>query len=63
LPYVEDQLVWKNPQSKKDGYDIIEGNRSLLVSLDSSDRRQKKQRLKMLFRTVILFSLHSNTVE
>ena len=42
LPYVEDQLVWKNPQSKKDGYDIIEGNRSLLVSLDSSDRRQKK---------------------
>jgi hypothetical protein len=46
LPYVEDQLVWKNPQSKKDGYDIIEGNRSLLVSLDSSDRRQKNKGLK-----------------
>ena len=42
LPYVEDQLEWRNPHKKKDGYDIIEGNRSLLVSFDSSDRRQKK---------------------
>jgi hypothetical protein len=42
LPYVEDQLEWRNPNKKKDGYDIIEGNRSLLVSFDSSDRRQKK---------------------
>ena len=42
LPYVEDQLVWKDPHKKRDGYDIIAGNRSLLVSLDSSDRRQKK---------------------
>jgi len=63
LPYVEDQLVWKDPHKKRDGYDIIAGNRSLLVSLDSSDRRQKKQRAKMLLRIFILFSSHSITVQ
>ena len=57
LPYVEDQLEWRNPHKKKDGYDIIEGNRSLLVSFDSSDRRQKKHRSRRqtVYRFNVLF--------
>ena len=42
LPYVTDQLVWNDPNKKSKGYEIVEGEHQLLLSVDSTDKRQKK---------------------
>ena len=42
LPYVNDQLVWNDPIKKSKGYGIVEGEHQLLLSVDSTDKRQKK---------------------
>jgi len=42
LPYVNDQLVWNDPNKKSKGYEIVEGEHQLLLSVDSTDKRQKK---------------------
>lgn len=42
LPYVNDQLVWNDPNKKSKGYRIVEGEHRLLCSVESTDKRQKK---------------------
>lgn len=42
LPFVNDQLVYEDPNKKSKGYKITDGVKNLLVEIDSSDKRQKK---------------------
>ena len=42
LPYVNDQLIWNDTTKKSKGYNIVEGEHKLLLSVDSTDKRQKK---------------------
>lgn len=48
LPYVNDQLIWNDPQKKSKGYEIVEGKHQLLLHLNSSDKRQKKTNTEVM---------------
>jgi len=41
-PYVGDHLEWVDPDNMSLGYSVIDGSSNLVVSLDSSSKRQKK---------------------
>ena len=41
-PYVGDHLEWTDPDNMGLGYSVIDGSNRLIVSMDSSSKRQKK---------------------
>lgn len=42
-PYVDDKLIWKQKNNPKKGYSIEDGQKDILLSFNSADKRLKKK--------------------